>query len=323
MPDARPPRDDLFRAAPGVQFRAADDDTDGDKPVMYGHFARFNEWTEIDSIFEGRFMEQIAPGAFKKTFREQAPVVLFNHGHDPTMGDQALGAVRSLREDGEGAYYEVDLFDGVPDLIVSGLRGGAYGASFRFRVMREEIVDKPGVSDHNPEGLPERTIKEVRCSEFGPVTFPAYKTATAACRSLTDNVILARFAQDPTKLRELIDAARTGHALTYQSEPACERTTPITGIGTTATSGAVTYTVRCGECDACKQRAEQDDTTSTPDAADEHLGDDQERDDNVASDTATQKDGAGEDPTPTRSAAAQDNPLYGIGRKEAQPKWLL
>jgi hypothetical protein len=31
--------------------------------------------------------------------------------------------------------------------------------------------------------LPERTIKELRLFEFGPVTFPAYQSATAGVRS--------------------------------------------------------------------------------------------------------------------------------------------
>jgi hypothetical protein len=58
--NARPPRDNLCRALPlGIEIRA-DDDTDI-APILAGHFARFEEWTEIDSIWEGRFMERIAP----------------------------------------------------------------------------------------------------------------------------------------------------------------------------------------------------------------------------------------------------------------------
>lgn len=165
----------------------ADDDEAGDGTLMFGHFAVFNEWTEIDSWFEGHFMERLAPGAFRKTFRENrdAIKVLFQHGMDPQIGDKPLGPVDDLREDDTGAYYEVPLLeaDYVRNDVLPGLQAGLYGASFRFQVMREEFETEPDPSDDNPSGLPERTIKELRLFEFGPVTFPAYQSATAGVRS--------------------------------------------------------------------------------------------------------------------------------------------
>src|SRR4051795_9208562 len=104
---SKPPRENLFRAVyPGAELRAAEH---GDGPTMVGHFAVFNQWTEINSAFEGRFLERVAPGAFRKTFAEQRDRmrVLFQHGRDPQIGDKPLGPIRELREDGTGAYYEV------------------------------------------------------------------------------------------------------------------------------------------------------------------------------------------------------------------------
>jgi prohead serine protease len=49
--------------------------------------------------------------------------------------------------------------------------------------MREEVVDDPGRSDHNPDNLQERTIREAKVYEFGPVTFGAYKEATATLKA--------------------------------------------------------------------------------------------------------------------------------------------
>lgn len=201
-----PPRDELFRAyRPGVELR--DDSADG--PVMVGHFAVFNRWTEIDSLWEGRFLERIAPGAFRKTFREgrDAMRVLFQHGHDPQVGNKPIGSIRDLREDETGAYYEVPLLDAryVTEDVLPGLRAGVYGASFRFRVIREEFVQEPKPSAENPAGLPERTVKEAVVREFGPVTFPAYPDATAGIRSMTDEMVLGRLARDPAGVARLLE----------------------------------------------------------------------------------------------------------------------
>lgn len=212
--ESRPPRDNLVRAcAAGIALRAAPAQQQGAEPsdnangmpTLFGHFTRFNEWTEIDSFWEGNFLERIAPGSFKKTFREQTPKVLFQHGSDPQVGDKMLGAPDVLREDPDGPYYEVPLLDTTYNAdLVPGLEAGLYGASFRFTVLREEWTEEPAVSDHNPAGIPERTIKEVRCQEFGPVSFPAYPGATAGVRSMTDEFIVARATSDPERLRGLL-----------------------------------------------------------------------------------------------------------------------
>lgn len=218
MPDVkidRPPRDNLVRAmARTPELRAKDD---GGMPTMVGHFAVFNQWTEINSMWEGNFLERISPGAFKKTIRENrdAMRVLFNHGQDFQIGDKVLGPIDTLREDSEGPYYEVPLFDTSYNRdLVPGLEAEVYGASFRFRVMKEEFVKSPERSDHNPNGLPERTIKEAQVMEFGPVTFPAYAGASAGVRndmlrSLTDSYVLGEMVRDPDKLRDLIQAQQT------------------------------------------------------------------------------------------------------------------
>lgn len=206
--EPRPPKDDLVRSS-NFEMRASEDAA---PPTMFGHFTTFNQWTEIDSVWEGNFLERIAPGSFSKTIAENRSdvKVLFQHGSDPQIGDKPLGAISELREDDKGPYYEVPLLDAsyVTDDILPGLRAGLYGASFRFKVMREEFADKPKRSDFNPEGIPERTIKEVRLFEFGPVTFPAYASASAGVRSLTDEYIFDRLRSRPERLRELIASAQ-------------------------------------------------------------------------------------------------------------------
>ena len=187
-----------FDGAPALDLRNTNgDDTHGS--TMFGHFSRFDTWYEIDSWVEGHFMERVAPGAFRKTIRENrdSVVVSFDHGYDIQLGDKPLGPIEELREDDEGAYYEVPLLDTDynRDFILPALQGrtidgrtfgSTLGASFRFRVTRDEYQMEPKKSDHNPDGIPERTIREVRLFEFGPVVYPANPEATAAVRGLTD-----------------------------------------------------------------------------------------------------------------------------------------
>ena len=168
-------------------------------PTLYGHAAVFNQWARIDSIAEGTFMERVAPGAFRKTIAEDRSKirVLFQHGEDPEVGNRPIAALRTLAEDSAGLVYEAALLDGVPPLIVAGLRAKLYGASFRFRVSDEEMNNRAKASDHNPDGLPERTIRAAQVFEFGPVTFGAYVGASADLRSVD------QWLRDPARLRQL------------------------------------------------------------------------------------------------------------------------
>lgn len=195
---SRPPRDSLVRAyRPGVEMRS---DDDRGMPTMVGHFTKFNEWTEVESFFEGHFMERISEGAFTETISTRAGNirVLLNHGRDPQVGNKPLGHPDVLREDDVGPWYEVPLLDTSYNRdIIPGLEAGVYGASFRFRIVEERFNKKPGESEHNPQGLPERTITKVDLYEFGPVTFPAYEGATAEVRSLTDEYIMELFTRGP------------------------------------------------------------------------------------------------------------------------------
>jgi HK97 family phage major capsid protein/HK97 family phage prohead protease len=218
---AQPPKENLVRAVyPAVELRASEDPEA--PPVLEGHFAKFNEWTEIDSVWEGRFMERIAPGAFRKTFAENRERIrpLFQHGQDPQVGDKPLGPITELEEDDEGARYKVDLLDTSYNRdLIPGLKAGLYGSSFRFSVVKEDFDQKPTRSTHNPEGIPERTVREARVFEFGPVTFPAYAGATASVRSLTDVYTLNRFVRDPERLAEVIESMRSNALPTDGAAP--------------------------------------------------------------------------------------------------------
>lgn len=214
-----------------VEFRAAepDDETLG---LLTGRFSVFNTWYEIDSLWEGLFLERVAKGSFKKTIADQdagrGMRVLFEHGRDMTINNKVLGVPDEVREDSKGAYYEVPLFDTSYNRdLLPGLRANAYGASFRFQAIRDEWNDEPPVSEHNPKGIPERTLKEVRVPEFGPCTFGANPGATAIVRSATDDWYEMLRSRDPGRYDELL--ARAQHLRTPH-----QRTDEGSGAGTGA-----------------------------------------------------------------------------------------
>jgi HK97 family phage prohead protease len=203
------PTDNIVRAwadPSATQLRAS---ADGTGSTMVGHFAVFNEWTEIKSVFEGNFLERIDPAAFDDTFKARAGQirVLYDHGADPMIGNKPLGTPTVLRADRTGAYYEVELFDSsyVNDLKPA-IRSGQLGASFRFKVISEEWNQPSQATSDNPGRLEERTITGAELYEFGPVTFPAYPSATAGMRSRTDEFI-EHFLRDPTFVARFTERA--------------------------------------------------------------------------------------------------------------------
>lgn len=180
-----------------VEFRAAEGSMD-DGRTLEGYAAVFNEPTDINS-YEGRFSEEIAPGAFKKTISERKPVLQFDHGKDARVGSIPIGAIQELREDPEGLFVQARLFDNpVVEPIRQAIEAQAIsGMSFRFQVVRDEWRDaegelvKPGdlsqmLYNSGKRGPLKRTIKEVQLFEAGPVVFPAYEQTSVAVRSLED-----------------------------------------------------------------------------------------------------------------------------------------
>jgi hypothetical protein len=69
------------------------------------------------------------------------------------------------------------------------LESGQLGASFRFRVVRDELERHPSRSADNPARLPQVTVTEAKLIEFGPTPTPAYMGATAGVRSTREVVL--------------------------------------------------------------------------------------------------------------------------------------
>lgn len=167
------PRDNLTRSVPFELERA---EGVGDGFTMSGYAAVWDSPTRIDS-YEGRFDEQIARGAFKRSINAKTPVLQFDHGKG-FIGSLPLGTITKLREDQRGLFVEARLLDNVfVEPVRQAIEAGAIdGMSFRFQVVRDSVVQRE-------DDVPLRTLEEVRLHELGPVVFPAYDTTSVGVRS--------------------------------------------------------------------------------------------------------------------------------------------
>lgn len=210
-------------------------------PVMTVRFSVFGAWYPIRSFWEGEFLERVVGGSFRKTISERGPQVkvLFNHGADFHIGDKVLGVPSLLEERADSPYGEVPLLDTSYNRdLAEGLRAGAYGSSFMFNVLRDEWNEEPERSEHNPDGIPERTITEVRLLEFGPVTWPANPAATAGLRSGTDWYADSLRSRNPERydaLTEQFSNFRAQHGLRTPEFDAALRGTSDDGAATSPT----------------------------------------------------------------------------------------
>jgi HK97 family phage prohead protease len=189
------------------ELRAEDDgETLG---TLTGYFSAHNVWYEVNSLWEGTFLERTADGFAADTIAEDrdAMRVLFDHGFD-SIGNKVLGPIDVLESRTKGPYYEVPLLDTSYNRdLLPGLKRGLYGASFRMRVTGEEWDDEPKPSRHNPKAIPERTITRAKVMEFGPVTFPANPKASASVRSMTDEYYERLRQRDTSAFEAAVRAA--------------------------------------------------------------------------------------------------------------------
>lgn len=215
-----------------MSFRAEPSD---DGLTLEGYAAVFNTETTIDS-WEGKFREQIAPGAFKRTLGQRTPVLQFDHGQHPLIGSLPIGVIRSIREDGHGLKVRAKLSDNwLVEPVRDAIRdGGITGMSFRFRVIDDEWSDQRAT-------VPLRTIREIELYEVGPVVWPAYEATSVGVRSrealdaLNDPEVraeIARLLASGTDLRSLadVDAPAESHASSVDApaESHAETPTPTT-----------------------------------------------------------------------------------------------
>jgi uncharacterized protein len=158
------------RRLTSTEFRVRNDDAGN--VIIEGYAAVFNSRSQN----LGGFVEQIAPGAFKKTIKEADVKGLVNHDPNKIIGRSraGMGTLR-LSEDSQGLQYEIDLPNTsyARDLAESMRRGDITESSFGFRTIKDDW----GFTD---DDFPLRTLQEVSLFDVSPVTYPAYLATSSA-----------------------------------------------------------------------------------------------------------------------------------------------
>lgn len=183
-----------------ASFQLRDGTEDG--LTLEGHAAVFNQRTEIRDWL-GSYDEQIAPGAFVRTLRARTPVLMFDHGTHPLVGEMPLGSLVDVREDDVGLFVSARLHDNwLVEPVRDAVRSGSIsGMSFQFSVPSggDEWVEPEDRADGGSERL--RIIREVKLYEMGPVVFPAYPTTDVLVRNAPKfGVPVAEELLDPVEM---------------------------------------------------------------------------------------------------------------------------
>lgn len=193
----------FYRVAPPADLVLRED---GAEPIVEGMVVPYGQWSEVDSVIEGHFMERFAPGSLAKTFSETVRRMkgYFEHGRSKMFERAPVMDIRETWETDEGAFFRAALLDGIPGFIVDGIRKGLYGASIGATPVQVDR-SRPGKSDYNPRGLEERTYKELRASDISLTPHPHYEAATVMMRSVTDDLEIKRlFQAGPDRFLELL-----------------------------------------------------------------------------------------------------------------------
>lgn len=145
------------------------------KRYLDGYYSVFNQPYEV---FPG-WIEEIAPGAFSRTLRENKDVkVLWNHDSNIVLGSTE-NRTATLYEDERGLYGPVEINEEDQDAknaYARVNRGDVRGCSFGFdiRAMEESWDD---------DGTYRTRLTDVELYEVSPCTFPAYAQTNISARN--------------------------------------------------------------------------------------------------------------------------------------------
>lgn len=168
----------LVKGSVGVEERG-----DGTMPRIVGMASVFYRSTDPGTEYElgEGYYERIMPSAFDRAISDKHDVRgLFNHDANCILGRTSSGTMR-ITKTPDGLRYEIDPpnTQAGRDIVESVRRGDVTGSSFSF-VARE-------VRHREERGAVYREVHSVDLFDVGPVTFPAYTSASVGCRMKGDD----------------------------------------------------------------------------------------------------------------------------------------
>ena len=154
-----------------------------DGRTLEGYAAVFNQRTEINDQ-QGHYTEEVMPGAFKRSLQRSSPIIQYNHGSHPMIGDIPIATPERFAEDKNGLYIRGRLIESpITEHLRAAIADGAItGMSFRFGVVRDKRIPA-----RSRDELPHRQLIEVRLHEVSVTPFPAYAGTSVALRSLIES----------------------------------------------------------------------------------------------------------------------------------------
>lgn len=197
-------RERRMLAAEGIEVRAQ---TEENEAIGFtGHASVFNSRALI-SGWMGEWIEEVAPGAFRKTISEADIRMLINHDENLLLARNRAGTLR-LKEDKIGLATDADMAPTsyALDLAISLGRGDISQMSIAFEVVKETW-------DYDSEPMV-RTIEEIRLWDVSVVTYPAFTETDASLRSAGFETLCRSLKFDKEQERRFLQ-----HLVTGQSDP--------------------------------------------------------------------------------------------------------
>jgi HK97 family phage prohead protease len=198
--------------SPDAQVRAS---TGADGTItIEGYAVVFNRY----SANLGGYVEQIDPGAFDDSMRDDDQIASYNHDYAAILGRRSADNL-VLTKDSTGLQYRISGAATDPDVVrvAEKVRAGSVvGSSFTFRSMPDGET-----WSYTTEGFPLVTVMRAKLFEVAPVVWPAYPATTedglaVGLRSLAEQRGLALddlvTAARSERLREFLEADTTGRA---------------------------------------------------------------------------------------------------------------